>query len=414
MKVLQVSALAAVLGILCAAVFALTSGHTLSRDAVRLNDVTQTVKENLQDLSVLGDTFPDTDIMVFDTGGVCLYPRGCEIKLSDVSGDKLRLAVSEGSVYYATAVIEDPISRQYESACKTLRWGALALLGIIIMCGMGFYVYVQKNMIRPFHDLRGFAEKIAAGDLDSPLEMTRSNAFGKFTESFDIMREELKSARERENELKRREKEMVASLSHDIRTPLAGIRTICDVLSVKSEDGYILDKVSTISRKTEEIDLLVNDLLTASLEDMGKLSVHCTDEPASVLGDILRSADTKDHVRQSEIPECLVSIDRKRMAQIINNILGNSYKYAGTPIDVKYSISGDFLRMEITDSGPGVAREELDLITGKFYRGRNASDHGGSGLGLYIASELMGKMKGELICSSRGTGLTVILMILLS
>ncbi|MBQ5330193.1 MAG: HAMP domain-containing histidine kinase [Oscillospiraceae bacterium] len=414
MKILRVLALAAAAAVLCAAVFLLTAQGDISRDTVYINDVTETVRENLDDLSVLERAFPGREIMVFDTEGICIYPGGCDKKLRDVRGEMLCLAVTDGSVYLGTAALEDPAREQYESARKRLRNGGLLLLAVMLACGAGFYGYVQKNMIQPFHDLRGFAEKIAAGDLDSPLEMTRSNAFGKFTESFDIMREELKSARERENELKRREKELVASLSHDIRTPLAGIRTICDVLSVKSGDGYVLDKVATVSRKTEEIDLLVSDLLTASLEDMGELTVCCTDEPASVLGEILRSADTKDQVRQSEIPDCLISIDKKRMAQIINNILGNSYKYAGTPIDVDYVISGDFLKMSITDSGPGVEREELDLITGKFYRGRNAADRGGSGLGLYIASELMGKMRGELICSSRGKGLTVVLVILLS
>ena len=104
------------------------------------------------------------------------------------------------------------------------------------------------------------------------------------------------------------------------------------------------------------------------------------------------------------------------MTQIIGNIIGNSYKYAGTPIDISYTISGDFLKMSVTDHGAGVPEDELSLITNKFYRGRSvrSSDKSGSGLGLYIASELMAKMNGELICSSDGRGFTASLMILLS
>ena len=72
--------------------------------------------------------------------------------------------------------------------------------------------------------------------------------------------------------------------------------------------------------------------------------------------------------------------------------------------------------MTIADHGKGVPADELDLITNKFYRGKDAkdSDIEGSGLGLYIASALMARMNGELVCSSKGDGLTVTLMILLS
>ena len=112
----------------------------------------------------------------------------------------------------------------------------------------------------------------------------------------------------------------------------------------------------------------------------------------------------------------MLHIDAKRMQQVIGNIVGNSYKYANTPIDVAYAVSGDYLKMSLTDHGKGVPAEELDLITNKFYRGRAVQNSGtdGSGLGLYIASALMAKMNGELICSSKGGGLTVTLMMLLS
>ena len=92
------------------------------------------------------------------------------------------------------------------------------------------------------------------------------------------------------------------------------------------------------------------------------------------------------------------------------------YKYADTPIDIACASSGDYLKLSITDYGEGVPADELDLIMNKYYRGKNVkdSDIDGSGLGLYIASVLMAKMNGGLICSSKGKGLTVTLMILLS
>ena len=164
------------------------------------------------------------------------------------------------------------------------------------------------------------------------------------------------------------------------------------------------------------MDMLVTDLFTAALDDLGEMTVNCTDESSYILGDIVRANDPRSLTSSEKIPECLISIDKARMSQIVGNIIGNSYKYADTPIDINYTISGDYLKMAITDHGPGVPEDELTLITNKFYRGKavRSSDKSGSGLGLYTASELMAKMNGELICSCSEKGFTVKLMILLS
>ena len=414
MRYLHFAAVLALLLVMLTAVFVLTARQDIKTDVIYTNDIVQTVRENIDDLSVLSDKFRNEDIIIFDTEGKCIYPQSMSLKLSDMRKDHMCLAVTEDSVFYATVCIPDPAASEYERAYKRLRMGALVLLGLILILLVLFCVYVRKEIIRPFCDLRDFAGRIAIGDLDIPLSMDRNNAFGKFTESFDIMREELKAARDRENELKRKEKELIAALSHDIKTPLAGIKIICDILTVKANDDYVLDKVGIISRKTNEIDMLVSDLLTSTLDDMGELTVQCTDESSMVLYEMVKAADPKEYVRQDDIPECLISIDKKRMLQIISNIIGNSYKYADTPIDISYLISGDYLKMIIADHGKGVSADELPMITNKFYRGSGVGDINGSGLGLYIASELMGMMKGEIICSSHGEGLTVTLMILLS
>ena len=240
--------------------------------------------------------------------------------------------------------------------------------------------------------------------------------FGVFTESFDIMREELKASKARENELKRKEKELVAQLSHDLKTPITGINTICYVMSLRTEDEYMRGKIEGIQSKTEQMENLVNDLLTSTLDDIGEMTVKCTDENSNVLHDIVTASDPRGLTREEPVAGCMIHIDMMRMSQIIGNIIANSYKYAGTDIDISYKINGDYLNMTITDHGKGVPADELDLITNKFYRGKNAmdSDIEGSGLGLYIASALMARMNGELVCSSKGEGLTVTLMILLS
>jgi signal transduction histidine kinase len=100
------------------------------------------------------------------------------------------------------------------------------------------------------------------------------------------------------------------------------------------------------------------------------------------------------------------------MSQVIGNIINNSYKYANTNIDITYSFSGAFLEMILRDYGEGVNPDEIGFLTNKFYRGKNnTAGKEGSGLGLYISSELMKKMGGQLICFSEKEGFSVMLQI---
>lgn len=401
----------------CIGIFFLAGRHRYLPDLVLQNDISETVRENMDGLDVLAESFPGTEIYVFDRDGFCVYPDGAELTLTDArSKGVLCLAITDGDRFLGTAAIPDPAFSEYSKAFDRLMLAAVILLFVMISAAAGFFLYIRRNVLLPFRRMKDFAGRIAYGELDEPLKMERNNMFGAFTESFDIMREELKASKARETALKIKEKELVAALSHDLKTPITGINIICDVLSVKLTDEYVLGKVEGIQKKTRQMELLVSDLLTASLDDLGELTVSCTDESSALLRDIVKTADPRSLVRESPVPECMIRIDRNRVQQVIGNIIGNSYKYADTPIDATYSVSGDYLKMSLSDHGRGVPADELDLITNKFYRGKNVKESGidGSGLGLYIAAAIMEKMNGELVCSSKGEGLTVTLMFLLS
>jgi K+-sensing histidine kinase KdpD len=244
--------------------------------------------------------------------------------------------------------------------------------------------------------------------------------FGAFSESFDIMREELRSSRMREADLQKREKELVASLSHDLKTPITGIKVTCELLTAKYHASAgmedLKEKITNIYKKADQIDVMVNDLFSATLEELGEFKVNCSDESSKILTDILKKYDDKGLVRPQDVPEVLIHIDANRMNQVIGNIISNSYKYAGTAIEVSYRIVEEYLEMSIRDHGPGVPEEELGMILGKFYRGKKwaESKEEGSGLGLYIASTLMEKMDGELVPSNEDKGFKITLMIPLS
>ena len=177
-----------------------------------------------------------------------------------------------------------------------------------------------------------------------------------------------------------------------------------------------MEKLDNIYKKADQIDVLVSDLFSSTLDDLGEFTVSCTDESAAVLGDIVKKYDDRGLVTIGEIPNVLIHVDVRRMGQVIGNVIVNSYKYANTKIEALFTLQDDYLQLKISDHGPGVPAEELSLITNKFYRGKKwkESKESGSGLGLYIAKTLMEKMDGELLAESAGEGLSITLTIPLS
>ena len=394
---------------------------------LKLNEIVHTLEDNRLDPDGLGDTDCDVSYAVTDLNGAVLYTNGTvrdgrlPVETAIKKGYPYRYLFVDGQLRGVAVILDDGAGRMGQMRLRMLV--GLCALGVLLLAAAAFFGrYVTTRIYRPFRELEDFAGRVAQGRLDEPLSMDRSNLFGVFSESFDIMREELKNSRMREVALQKREKELVASLSHDLKTPITGIKVTSELLSARlaTQDGMadIAEKIGNIYQKADQIDVLVNDLFSATLEDLGEFRVSCTDEKAQILTEIVKKYDDRGLVRVADAPEVLIRIDARRMSQVIGNILANSYKYAGTAVEVSYRIVEEYLEMSIRDFGPGVPADELDRITGKFYRGRDWADsrEEGSGLGLYIASTLMEKMDGELVPASGGPGkgLTITLMIPLS
>lgn len=280
----------------------------------------------------------------------------------------------------------------------------------IILLTIVWYFY-----IRPFNKLKVFANNVSKGNLDMPLNMTRHNYFGAFTESFDRMREELKLSAEREAAANRSKKELVAELSHDIKTPVATIKATCEVMEVKYKDSDVQEKVSVIKSKAASVEHLVDNMFKATLEDLDELKVNAREESSLIINGILADLRFYGKIDQhGTVPECLILADKLRLEQVIDNIAGNSFKYAGTTLEVEYKADEQNIHVLFSDRGPGVPEDELAMLTSKFFRGSLASESGkdGSGLGLYLASRFMEKMGGGLEVRNRdGGGLTVEIVI---
>ncbi|MBR4759276.1 MAG: HAMP domain-containing histidine kinase, partial [Lachnospiraceae bacterium] len=370
-----------------------------SVDVAMFNDYVQTAKEHIDDPRALGDEFPGENILLLSADGQVLYQSdektfaGIRYVYDAASKDMLCMPVADGDNFLGTLMIPQPAKADYVHVMRRIFWITGLIMLLIIASYVSFLWYINKNVIRPFRRLQEFATQIAQGNLDEPLLIEQNNMFGLFTESFDIMREQLRDSKNREIALKMKEKELVASLSHDLQSPVTGIRVICELLEVKVEDAYVRGKIENIRRKTDEMNVLLTDLLSSALDDLGELNVHVAEVTSDVISRLVEEHDTKKKVAAGKVPDCILLIDPNRLSQVIGNIIGNSYKYADTEIDVTYGFKDHYLEMTIRDHGEGAPEEELPLLTNKFYRGKKrAADKEGSGLGLYISSELMKKM----------------------
>ncbi len=288
----------------------------------------------------------------------------------------------------------------------------LLLGAAFILCMMFVLIYVYFSILRPFENMKRFAGEIAKGNFDIPLEYQRSNYFGEFTWAFDSMRREITKSRSCEKEAIENNKTIIATLSHDIKTPIASIRAYAEGLEANMDSSAQKRQkyISVIMKKCDEVSGLTNDLFLHSVSDMEKLNISMEQFE---LGEFLKEAAleicTEQNAVRVRIPEKKIRItaDRKRLMQVFENLINNARKYAKTSIDVSVIPGEHDVEILFQDYGTGILDEDMPFIYCKFYRGKNCGTEQGSGLGLYIVKYIIEKMQGEILICNKQEGLSV-------
>ena len=138
----------------------------------------------------------------------------------------------------------------------------------------------------------------------------------------------------------------------------------------------------------------MGNVFQATMNELEQIRVNPTEESSVWIETCFMNLKHYGRIiMDNRIPRCLVRMDKLRMEQVIDNVVGNSHKYAGTDIHVSFDETRDasntFIRVRISDSGPGVDEDELPLITEKYYRGTAAKDKSGYGVGMYLVKSYM-------------------------
>lgn len=288
--------------------------------------------------------------------------------------------------------------------------------GICILFVIVIFAYVYVAILRPFDKMQNFAQKIAQGNFDVPLDYERSNYFGAFTWAFDSMRREITKARSCEKEAIENNKTVIATLSHDIKTPIASIRAYAEGLEANMDNSpeKRARYLNVMMKKCDEVSKLTNDLFLHSLSDLDKLKM--TSEKIELSG-LIENVVEELTAKQRDVHltkmggTVMVIADEKRFTQVLENLINNARKYAKTDIDITMIETDGQVEVHVRDHGIGIPDEDMPFIFDKFYRGKNCGDEQGSGLGLYIVKYIMEQMQGSVSLYNHADGLEVTLIL---
>ena len=302
------------------------------------------------------------------------------------------------------------------------------LIILITLCASLLGIMVNLILMRPtiksLERLRKQARDISKNNFSTMDEIVAPSEFKELSQDFNAMsaklKETFKSLKDSENE----KDEIIAQLSHDIKTPITSIKaTVEGILDGIIAPEEILDYLGTIDRQTDRLNNLVEELSYLSLNQVNKVET----EQETIFLDQLLIETMSEFQLTLEREKRKVAIDvtptgakivsdRDKLSRIVYNLINNALKYSqeGTPLKVSARFESNEVTISVTDSGLGISTEELQNIFRRLYRveGSRNMNTGGHGLGLYIAQELAHQLNGEIrVKSEYGVGSTFSLVL---
>lgn len=312
---------------------------------------------------------------------------------------------------YANPQRDPPEAAFLQRVNRAILYGALGATVAALLLGF----LLARSISRPVRELTLATQAVAKGELGRQVEVRTQDEIGELAASFNQMSSDLA----RESDLRR---QMTADIAHDLRTPLSVILGYTEALA----DGKLSGSPAMYGIMHDEalhLQRLIDDLRTLSLADAGELSLtlqSCT--PQSLLERTLAAhaaaaaEQDVDLAMQADpdLPEVLV--DPERMAQVLNNLVSNALRFtpAGGSVLLAADAEGDAVRLQVRDTGAGIAADDVAKVFERFYRGDQArtGSEGESGLGLAIAKSLTEAHGGRIAVASEvghGTTFTITL-----
>ena len=326
--------------------------------------------------------------------------------------------VIRNETYRLFVIARQPVDRNDDAIERAFHWIlrfiVLILALFILLTSYLLSRFVISGIISPLKELKKGAESIREGDLSVHLRHGREDEFSPAIDAFNMMAWQLKRLlREKERE-EERKNELIASISHDLRTPLTSIKAYVDGLldHVASTPAMEERYFRVIQKKSDVLEHLIEELLLLPKMDIGEkaLPMESMNLGETVrqfieenkLGWSQKGADFSIH-REEDV---IVKASPLLLERIVDNLISNSIRYKkeeSVSIEIRIFKEGRAAYLMVVDNGPGVPQEALGRLKEAFYRtdkARSRTDKG-SGLGLSIVDKAAGLMKGRVDFKNR-------------
>jgi two-component system sensor histidine kinase BaeS len=281
-----------------------------------------------------------------------------------------------------------------------------ALIGaaVAVLVAIGIAFFVARRVTRPLVVLTDAATEMASGRRGVRVELgDQPGELGVLATAFDQMSESV----ERQEDLRR---QLVRDVAHEVRTPLTILRGTTEGLV----DGVLEPDQETLGTLHDEVlrlSNLVGDLETLAAADAATLRLDLRPvDLAEVAGAAVAlaraAANDAELALETMLEPASANGDPERLRQVVVNLLSNALRHtpAGGRIDVRTATEGEEAVLEVTDTGPGIAPEDLPHVFERFYRGAGAEAGSGSGIGLAVAAELVAAHGGTIRADNRADG----------
>ena len=302
---------------------------------------------------------------------------------------------------------------------------SFCIFGLIIFIVYKIYSIISKDILKPIKSMHKSAREILKGNYLEYVNYDYHGEIGEFSHDFEVMRDSLVVAREKEENIKRAEKELLACISHDLKTPIANISGYCEGIidGVVKEEKDIKRYIGIILKKSRVLNKLLDDILELSKAEINQMTINKKEVYSKEFFEELLeevsmdvAASGKQFILKTEIPNIIINLDEEKITQVINNIISNAVKYTNDDgiIAMSFKRLTDRLEIICEDNGIGIGQEELKLVFNKFYRSdkRRNQNIPGSGLGLSIAKYIVEMHNGNIeLFSEKNIGTKVIIKI---
>ena len=281
-----------------------------------------------------------------------------------------------------------------DPAIRIIREELIYITIAIFILSFIFAYFISKKVSSPILKINKRAKEMAKGDLETPFEVNENiTEIKELASTLDYTKNEL-------SKLDETRKDLLANVTHDLKTPLTMIKAYAEMARDLNSDNKDKreENLNVIIEESERLNLLVNDILTLSksesnMETLNKEDFDITALINTILNRFTYLNEEGYTFKFNDKRKYIINADKPKVEQVIYNLLINAVNYTGEDktITIKIEDFNKYIRISIIDSGKGIDTEEIDKIWEKFYK--NEKNHKrrkiGTGLGLSIVKNIL-------------------------